>query len=186
MKYKVITPPPQVITLAELREHLRVEEVAPTQDALIIGYLDAARDYAQHYTGTAVGSQTIEIAFDCFPENGILLAPGPASAITSIKYIDSTGVEQTIANTQYTLDDYGIQNWALPKSGTSWPTPLDVANSVKVRYVAGTLVPAVRAALLLHVGFVFANREAVNIGNITSELPLGVRALLDTVKVWGV
>ena len=186
MKYKVIQPPTQVITLAELREHLRVEEVAPAQDAMIIAYLDASRDYAQHYTGTAIGNQTIEIALDCFPENGILLAPGPVTSITSIKYIDSAGVEQTVANTLYTLDDYGMQHWALPKSGTSWPTPLDVANSVKVRYVAGTLAPAVRSALLLHVGFVFANREAVNIGNITSELPLGVRALLDTVKVWGV
>ena len=182
-RFKVITPPTQVITLADLREHLRVEEVAPAQDALIIAQLDAARDYAQHYTGAAIGSQTIEIALDCFPENGILLAPGPVNSITSIKYIDGTGAEQTIANTQYTLDDYGIKHWALPKAGTSWPTPLDAANSVKVRYVAGTLVPAVRSALLLLVGELFANREQTTAKEM-GEVPIGVKHLLDTVKIW--
>lgn len=184
MKYKVITPPAQVITLAELREHLRVEEVAPAQDALIIAYLDAARDYAQHYTGTAIGSQTIEIALDCFPQNGILLAPGPAISITSIKYTDSTGATQTVANTLYTLDDYGMQHWVLPKSGISWPTPLDVANSVKAQYVAGALLPAVRSALLLHVGDLFANREQATAKEM-GQVPIGVQHLLNTVKVWG-
>lgn len=186
MKYKVITPPTQVITLAELREHLRVDGVAAGQDALIIAQLDAARAYAQHYTGTAVGVQTIEIALDAFPDNGILLSPGPVSAIASIKYISSTGAEQTIGNTLYTLDDYGQQHWALPRAGTNWPTPLDAANSVKVQYVAGALDPTVRAALLLQVGHLFANRESVTMGNMPTEVPLGVIALLNTVKVWGV
>ncbi|MDW2745141.1 head-tail connector protein [Atlantibacter subterraneus] len=40
------------------------------------------------------------------------------------------------------------------------------------------------AAMLLLIGHWYANREAVNVGNITSELPLGVEALLMQHRRW--
>lgn len=40
------------------------------------------------------------------------------------------------------------------------------------------------AAMLLLIGHWYANREAVNVGNITSELPLGVDALLMQHRRW--
>ncbi|EEW3262234.1 phage gp6-like head-tail connector protein [Escherichia coli] len=40
------------------------------------------------------------------------------------------------------------------------------------------------AAMLLLIGHWYANREAVNVGNITSELPLGVEALLLRHRRW--
>lgn len=40
------------------------------------------------------------------------------------------------------------------------------------------------AAMLLLIGNWYANREAVNVGNITSELPLGVEALLIRHRRW--
>jgi hypothetical protein len=55
---------------------------------------------------------------------------------------------------------------------------------VKVRYVAGDLPAAVKSALLLTVGHLFENREA-SAPIALQELPLGVKSLLDTVKVWG-
>ena len=50
---------------------------------------------------------------------------------------------------------------------------------------AATLNDAVRSALLLMVGHLYANREAVGPGNLT-QVPLGVNALLDTVRSWSV
>ncbi len=44
--------------------------------------------------------------------------------------------------------------------------------------------PGIWAAMLLLIGHWYANREAVNVGNITSELPLGVEALLFRHRRW--
>ncbi|ORM66145.1 head-tail connector protein [Pantoea rwandensis] len=44
----------------------------------------------------------------------------------------------------------------------------------------------VRTAMLLLIGHWYANREAVNIGNITSEIPLAVDALLQPHRIYGV
>lgn len=43
----------------------------------------------------------------------------------------------------------------------------------------------VKAAMLLLIGHWYANREAVNIGNITSEVPFAVEALLQPYRIYG-
>ena len=70
--------------------------------------------------------------------------------------------------------------------GTEWPETLDAANVVRVVYVAGAATPpaTVKAAMLLTIGHLYENRESVVIGQTAIELPLGVKALLDTVRVW--
>lgn len=183
MGVKVITPPnlATLITTADLRAHCN--SVA-ADDALLEGFRSAAHGYAEHYAGRAFGSQTLELALDEFPEGSIELPRGPVTSITSVKYIDEDGVEQTLDTSLYTLDDYGIQCWVVPAVDTEWPAIMEVANAVKVRYVAGDLPGAVRSAMLLTVGHLYANRESTA-PMALQELPLGVKSLLDTVKVWG-
>lgn len=43
----------------------------------------------------------------------------------------------------------------------------------------------VKAAMLLLIGHWYANREAVNIGNITSSVPFAVEALLQPYRIYG-
>lgn len=183
MGVKVITQPDlaTLIPTADLRAHCNS---VSADDALLEGFRSAAHGYAEHYAGRSFGSQTLELALDEFPAGAIELPRGPVTAITSVKYIDEAGVEQTISNTLYTLDDYNLDAWVVPAFDTEWPTPMAVANAVKVRYVAGSLPGAVRSAMLLTVGHLYSNREA-SAPTALQELPLGVKSLLDTVKVWG-
>jgi uncharacterized phiE125 gp8 family phage protein len=188
MGYKVITPvAAPVIALDVLRPHLRLDLIGgPTHpdDALIAGYLAAAREYAEHYTQRSVGAQTLELALDSFPSAGIELPLG-AATIDSIKYIDESAVEQTLAGNLYSLDDYSFKHWAWPVA--AWPTPGAFANAVKVRYTTPAAIPAaVTNAVLLLTGHLYENREAVNTdrGVNPGEVPLGVKALLDTVRHW--
>lgn len=44
----------------------------------------------------------------------------------------------------------------------------------------------IRAAMLLLIGHWYANREAVNIGNITSPVPFAVGSLLQPYRIYGV
>ena len=107
------------------------------------------------------------------------------TAIASVKYIDTSYLEQTIVGSFYTLDDYGRSHWLLPAANIAWPVTAPIANAVKVRYTAGSLPPTVRAALLLLVGHLYEHRENTGMKEMR-EVPIGVHALLDTVKAWSV
>jgi len=187
MGYQVTTPPTEPVTLAEARLHLRVDDTA--EDTLIGALITAAREYCQHYTQRSIGSQTLELRLDEFPDGAIELPMSPVTSITSLKYIDTNGTEQTLSGSAYTLDTFSHTAWAIRAYGTEWPETLDAANVVRVVYVAGAATPpaTVRAAMLLMIGHLYENRESVVIGQATAqELPLGVKALLDTVRVWTV
>lgn len=188
MGFKVITGPAAVIPIAEVLKHIKDESADVARQAEVLAFLAAARAHAEHYCGCSFGSQTLELALDAFPAGGIELVRPPVTSITSVKYLDTAGVEQTVSSTDYTLDDYGSQkHWVLPAYDVEWPDTLDTPNAVKVRYVAGaaTLPEAVRNALLLFVGHLDQNREAVTVTSGSAlELPLAVKALLDTQKVW--
>jgi hypothetical protein len=68
------------------------------------------------------------------------------------------------------------------------------ADSLATAVSAGTagvdpilINPSVRAACLLILGHLYGNREDVVVGTISSELPMGSRALLTPYRVgWGV
>jgi len=127
------------------------------------------------------------MALDAFPEAGvgIDLDRPPVASITSIKYTDTAGVEQTITSTNYTLSLYGEARRVNPKYLYDWPITRDSAEAVRILYVTGyTAAPqAVKAAILLLVGHLFENRQAVSELS-AEEIPMGARALLDTVKQW--
>lgn len=184
MGTKTITAPTltSVISLAELCNHLKIEVGSDDSQASIA--LAAAHGYAEHYTGIAIGAQVRELALDAFPSaGGIRLPGGVVTSITSVIYTDTTGSPVTLDVGAYSLDDYQTPAWLLPTVDTVWPATLACANAVKVRYACGVdAVPAtVRAALLLGAGHFYENREAVAAGSL-AEVPLGLKALLDTVR----
>jgi uncharacterized phiE125 gp8 family phage protein len=183
MSHKIITPAAAVIDLPTVKAHLRVDH--SFEDSIISAYLFAAMSYAQHYTGMAIGEQELELALDGFPCGAINLPIPPATSIVSIIYFDETATEQTLANTAYALDNYGLSHWVMPAAETHWPSTYEAANVVRVRYTAGSqaLDHAVKAAILLLVGHLYENRQEATEKRLSS-VPIGVNALLDTVKVW--
>jgi uncharacterized phiE125 gp8 family phage protein len=187
MGYKVITPVASpVIPLADLRLHLRLDLLGGSthpDDALIEGYLAAARAYCEHYTQRSVGAQTLELALDAFPDGPIELPLGAAS-ITSITYVDESGNNQAMASNEYVLDDYSLDSWAIAVD--AWPTTDDVADSVKVRYVTPSAIsPVIKSAMLLIVGHHYENREESGTDKL-AHIPLGVKSLLDVVRSWAI
>src|SRR5689334_13647486 len=132
MGLKVITPPSQVITTAELVAHLRTE--LGIEDALIVGCLDGARALAEHYAARAIGQQTLELALDAFPCGAIELPMGPVASITSITYLNAAGGSTVLSSAAYSLDDYRMKPRAVPAAATSWPATYAAVNAVKVRY----------------------------------------------------
>jgi uncharacterized phiE125 gp8 family phage protein len=187
MAVKVITPPTltSVVATVDLRTHLRLASDG-SEDGLATAYLAAAHAVAEHYTGRPIGAQTLELPLDCFPgyypDNEIALSPAVTS-ISSIKYMDTAGVEQTIASTDYALNDYDLICTVVPDEDYDWPDTQEVQNAIKVRFVAGDTPAAVKSALLLMVAWLNENRGSEMASDDIQ--PAAAKALLNTVKVWG-
>lgn len=177
------------VTLGELRLHLKLDATngVHEDDAALLHWLSDALAYAEHVTGRSLGVQTLELALDAFPSGAIDLPRSPASAITSVKYLDLAGALQTVDAANYSLDDYSLVNRVVPAYGYIWPSTQGVVYAVKVRYEAGAdvLPGAIRSALLLMVGHWYETRSPDAKASVT-DLPLGVMDLLYTQKVWGV
>ena len=191
MKFKVITPVAiEPVSLAEARLQLKLTADDDTSlDALITGLCTTAREYAEHYTGRALAPVTLEAALDAFP-GAIDLPMPPVSGVTSIKYTDTTGVEQTLPTGQYALSTYGDSRMVFPAYGATWPATQDVQDAVRVQFEAGYAIApkAVKAAILLIVGHLYENRQEVVVSpgsTMGLQIPMGAMSLLDTIKVYG-
>jgi uncharacterized phiE125 gp8 family phage protein len=160
MRSKVIVAPAtEVVTLAEVKANARVEHTE--EDALIAHYLTAAREYTENLIGRAIGEQTLRIQFDAFPDGAIRLDMPPVVSIASVTYIDPDGAQLTVDPSEYALDDGAEMNWLLPAS--AWPATKDIANAVRIDYVAG-YTPAdcpavVKQFIMMSAASMYATRE---------------------------
>ena len=182
MGIKIVTPPAtEPVTLAEAKLHLRVD--TSDDDALITRLISAAREQCEQELDRAVAPQTLQLLLDAFPDGALVLPRGPVTGVTSVQYVDTAGVLQTIAPSNYALDEAQIDVWLLPAYGFDWPATRDEANAVRVTYTAGwTTAPAsVRQWILLALGTLYASREA---DSDRPAVPQGFAArLLDRYRV---
>lgn len=179
MHVTVITPPAPVVTWADADAYLNLSGDT-TQQARVEALIDAATEYARKATGCSIGSQTLEVRFHAIGTE-IDLPFGPVTSIVSIKYLDSDNVEQTLANTVYQrLADGRV----VLKASQSWPSIYDDPEAVRVQYVAGDAPKPIEVAILALVAHWNEHRETVNVGNITSELPLSTVELLSRYKAY--
>ena len=177
---KTITPVAiEPITLAEVRQHLRLPEDA-TEDELLLGLIKTARVYCEHYTRRAFAEQTLETYLDRFSgADSILLPCPPLQSVVEIGYTDSTGQETILPASDYVVDPDCEPGRVLPAYGTTWPvfTPYP-ATPIRIRFVAGNaaIPEPIRQALLLLVGHWYENREAT--GTAKDQTAFSVHALL--------
>lgn len=172
--------------------------VNTTADPELVAWITAARQYAETFTHRALITQTWDLKLDGFPPTEIVIPNPPLISITTatgliLTYTASDGTLTTWAEANYTVDAPAGPECGpgriVPAYGVTWPSTRDVPNAVTVRFIAGygaaAAVPAgIKAAMKLCIGHWWRNREAVDIGNITTELPLAVASLLWPFKVF--
>ena len=161
MRIDVTTPPAsEQVTLADAKLHLRVIDSA--EDTLIDAMITAAREHVEKLLGYALVTQSLRATLVGFPAS--IELPGIVTTVSSVKYTDADGVEQTLAPAAYAVDMSGGGARIVPVYGTSWPATRCEPASVRVAFVAGYAANAVPkslcAAIKLIVGDLFENREA--------------------------
>lgn len=139
MSARLKTPPVnEPMSLQEAKDHLKVDLV--DDDSYIDPLITAARLEAEDFMERALVTQTWELFLDCFPAttwHPILVPRPPLLSITSIKYIDTDGIEQTWAASEYKVDTASTPGRIYPAFGKSWPSTRLEANAVTIEFLAG-------------------------------------------------
>lgn len=190
MAVVVITPPEPLVSLEQAKRWLRVEH--GDDDGLISSLIEAAQRHLDGPTGLlgrALGRQTLEYGLSQFGGSQIDLPCPPVVEVLSVTYANSVGADQTWGPVSWRLFDRGLDRWSLaPSYGGTWPLARLDHGSIRIRYRAGYETPPapLQQAILLLTAHWYANREPVNVGNITTELPLGVSVLIAPYRIWRV
>lgn len=189
---KVVAEPlNEPLTLAECYTHLRVVAVdsdGHPEDDLIMALAKAAREYCENFTGLSLSLKDYEVRFTEFPDPLELPHPPFVALLGGITISDEIS-DNAIDEDTYTTDDYSGQ-FVILNPVTTWPTLAD-GNTVRIRYragygdeseAAGHLPYSIKAAMLLVLGHLYANREASTAQALTT-IPLGVATLLRPYRV---
>ncbi|PPD12161.1 head-tail connector protein [Methylophilus sp.] len=185
-----IQPASEPVTLEQAKAQCRVDHA--DEDDLITALIKPARELAEHRTGRALITQTCEWVLPCLDGDKIAFPVAPVQSISSITYLDSNGVEQTLPTSVYALDKTGNgKHYLRLKCGQSWPSVLSQFDAVKITFVAGygdadDVPAAVKQWMLLVIAFWYKNKESATDGSVVTELPTTFcEGLLHTVKIWG-
>ena len=153
-------PSTEVVTTTEVLRHLHWSTADAGLLTDLTWMIKAAREEAEQITGRSIGSQTISYKFDSF-DGAIYLPRAPITSVTSVKYLDFAGDEQTVSSADYTFDNSDPPRIV---HDDIWPSSNGETDSVRVVFVAGysdsTCPAAIRQWILLKVGSLFVNRES--------------------------
>jgi uncharacterized phiE125 gp8 family phage protein len=166
-----------IISLADMKEWLRVDH--SDEDTTITAIIDSAVQSIQNYTGRHFKTTTFIATLDSFHSATF---PYEVSAITAISYIDRAGSVQTLISTKYFLDLY-----TQPARIKFKNTPDVIEDEFNAITISGTITnsikpPLVHAIKMLSAHF-YENRRAVIVGTISSEIPLGIKALINPYRI---
>ena len=192
MTWRVVeAPTKEPVTVDEAITHLR-EDIGFAQASYIMALIRAARQHVESITGYAALEQIWEVPRRSFPASRgprlqrwareerepLYLPGGNIKDVVSIKYVDTDGETKD-------YEDFHLRKAPPPlvEPLSEWPATADRSDAVLVRIKVGHETPEavpepLRQAMLLLIGHWYANREAVNVGNIVNEYPMAVDALL--------
>lgn len=132
---EVTAPATEPVTADEAKEQLVVEHA--DDDTLIGDYITAARLFVEAWTGKQLVSATYDLFLDSW-SRVIEVPRPPLSSVTTVKYTDVDGVQQTWAGANYQTDTNSQPGRIMPVEGEVFPN-LQAAtfNVVEIRFVAG-------------------------------------------------
>lgn len=166
-----------LLPLADAKAWLRLESGDDDEDDLIAALRDAALNMVEQYCGIRLAAQTGLVAQFAAFGPGMRMGIGPAATVTvqSIAYLDAAGTSVSLTSGDWRV---AVDGALLPGIGRSWPV---ASGSVTVTFSAGYPSGAAPAPLIsaakMFLAHLYANREAVVVGTINSELSLGFTSI---------
>jgi len=171
---QTLAPAVEPLTLAEAKLHLRVE--VTDDDVLIAQLIRAARQACEAYTNRTLVATIYELTLDAFPGE-IRLPRPPLVEVSSISYVDASGVDQTLGTDVYTVDKASFMPRVYEAYNEWWPGTRSQPKAVTVTYIAGyacrfTAEPATEVVTVT--SRTLTNGEFLFVSNIGGALPAGL------------
>lgn len=163
------------VTNAEARDWAKMSSSEP--DWIVDMLISSARMRAEHIAKRSFTTKTWDLVLDAFPAVELSLERYPVASVTHVKYLNDAGTETTLDAANYTLDAYSEPAFIIPVEGFDWPSTIDAANAVRVRFVEGWGSDPVRGLALVrqYMNVVIATdnefRQSVIAGVSVSEMP---------------
>lgn len=168
-------PAAELLTLAEVKAHLRVNNVkSDTWLTTAIALATALVDGKDGHLRRALVTQTWNLTLRDWPVVSrrspdylarIPLPLPPLQSVTHVKYYDVDGVQQTLSTDLYRVMTGGTDGgWIEQATTATWPAVYDRPDAIEIRFVAGYGATAadvptpIRHAMLLAIGDQWANR----------------------------
>lgn len=172
-----------ILSLADAKAQLRVDADYTVDDELIALLRDAAIDAVEKYCNLRLGRTSGMVArFEGFGP-GMRMGVGPEATVdvTGVSYIDSAGSAVAVDAGGWRLDVLGR---VIPAVGGSWPVTYGpVTVTFTAGYTDANRPPALVQAAKFMLAHLYSQREAVLVGTISGELPLGFRFHCDRFRM---
>lgn len=181
--YLMLKTPPAVapVTLAEVKEHLRISNTA--SDTYLNALITLSRTFADGPGGIlrrALTTQTWYLKGRDFPADTIRLPIPPLQSVVAITYFDVDGVEQTFPAEKYrVVKPEGAAGLVELIDTAAWPSLDDRPDAFAIEFVAGygdaasDIPEPIKHGLLLYIGSLFTNRgdheSADASGNVAAD-----------------
>lgn len=168
-----ITAGSNLVSVQEAKDYLNLDADYPELVMLIKG----VQEKAEAYCARSFTSRTLELRLDYLESDVLTLPRYPVTSITSVKTLDESDVETTIASSTYYLADQERLVF------TTSPEVQRDFGGLLIRFVCGdsTQAPSsIKAGILKAVSTVFENREDYVIGSAVSRLPDSSKTFFDT------
>jgi len=198
MGLTITTPPTaEPVTLAEAKDHLRVDGTA--EDAYITALIQAARAWVENFTTRQLVQATYEWTLDRLPErpeDPLRFPRSPVASVDSVEYADRDGISQTW--TTYQTDLNVAPAIMLPAVDGTWPgvqagNPTAATVTFTAGYApddsqsptdpAGNVPQGLKHAIMLLVGHWFEHRLSVGREGDAASMPQAVHFLCAPYRV---
>jgi uncharacterized phiE125 gp8 family phage protein len=183
---RIVEPASEPVTLDEAKRQCNV--VATDEDAALSGWIRTARELVESESNRSLLPQTWRLRIRDWPAEKLELPKPPLIAVSSVKYYDSAGVEQTLPATYYAVDSDREPGVLWRDEDAIWPATDERPNGITITYTAGyadaDAVPwRAKQAILLLVAHWYRVREAV--GQVGEEVALAYQSLVRSLKPGG-
>lgn len=193
---RIAQPAAEALTLAEVKEQLRIGQGNDDDKPFLERCIKAAREMVEgpDGAGIAIMSAGWRLKLDCFPAE-IRIPMGSVLSIEAIKYLDATGTVQTLSAGEYQWRTDRFGAFISPAYGKAWPATRQMYDAVKVEFIAGfpgtgaepvdlKMIPEnLRIAMLMLIAHWDANRETSVVGEVPADIAFGYEAIMNMFRV---
>jgi len=164
---RTVEPAVEPLTIQEAKDHLRYSQ--SDVDASVFRYLKAARGACEDARNCGLMTQTWVLNLRQFADVIWLPMAAPLQSVTTVQYYDTTGAQQTLSSSVYTVDTVSRPGRIIRAPLQSWPALQGdrLVNAITITYVVGytspDLIPErIKQGIRIYLSWLDADRDGLD------------------------